>query len=114
MEAAMKSVIDENTSVSRAANKYGVPKSTLNNRISGKVCHGDKPSKVVKPYDNVRAKVPQLEEDSESASVKNSDSSEHTSTVARNDKAKEDQMSSQKLPKDKGNMPISRPIINKQ
>ena len=39
----MKSVIDENTPVSRAANKYGVPKSTLHDRISGKVCHGDKP-----------------------------------------------------------------------
>jgi len=28
MEATMKSIIDENTSVSQAANKYGVPKLT--------------------------------------------------------------------------------------
>ena len=27
----------------RAANKHGVPKSTLHDRISGKVKHGDKP-----------------------------------------------------------------------
>ena len=41
--AAMKSVIDENTPISRAAEMHGVPKSTLHNRISGNVTHGDKP-----------------------------------------------------------------------
>ena len=43
MVAAMKSVIDENTPVSRAAKMHGVPKSTLHDRISGNVIHGDKP-----------------------------------------------------------------------
>ena len=43
MKAAMKSIIDENTPVSRAAKIHGVPKSTLHDGISGKVCHGDKP-----------------------------------------------------------------------
>ena len=43
MKAAMKSVIDKNTPVSRAAKIHGVPKSTLHDRISGKVCHVDKP-----------------------------------------------------------------------
>ena len=37
MKAAMKSVIDENAPVSRAAKIHGVPKSTLHDRISGKV-----------------------------------------------------------------------------
>ena len=43
----------------------------------------DEPSKVIEPYDNATAKVPQFEEDSESATVKNNDSSENTSIVAR-------------------------------
>ena len=43
MEAAMSSVIDENTPILRAARKHGIPKSTLYVRISGKVKHGDKP-----------------------------------------------------------------------
>ena len=43
MKAAMKSVSDENTPVSQAAKIHGVPKSTLHDRISGKVYHGDKP-----------------------------------------------------------------------
>ena len=42
-EAAMKSVNDENTPILQAAKKHGVPKSTLHDRISGKVCHGNKP-----------------------------------------------------------------------
>ena len=37
MKAAMKSVTDENTPILQAAKKYGVPKFTLHNRISGKV-----------------------------------------------------------------------------
>ena len=43
MVAAMKSVVDENTPISRAAEMHGVPKSTLHDRISGNVTHGDKP-----------------------------------------------------------------------
>ena len=43
MVAAMKSVMDENTPISRAAEMHGVPKSTLHDRISGNVTHGDKP-----------------------------------------------------------------------
>ena len=43
MEAAINSVVDENTPVLRAARKYGIPKSTLHDRISGKVQHGKKP-----------------------------------------------------------------------
>jgi len=72
----------------------------------------DELSKVVELYDNTTAKTPQLEEDSESASVKCNDSSEDTSTVARNDKASEDEMNSQKLSKGKSNMPVSRPAVN--
>ena len=43
MENAMHNVIDKSMSLLRAANKHGVPKSTLHDRISGKVKHGDKP-----------------------------------------------------------------------
>ena len=43
MEAAISSVIDENTPILRAARKHGVPNSTLHDRISGKVKHGKKP-----------------------------------------------------------------------
>ena len=43
IETAMRSVLDENTPISRAARNHGVPKSTLHNRISGNVTHGDKP-----------------------------------------------------------------------
>jgi len=45
MEAAMRSVLDENTPtcIPRAARNHGVPKSTLHNRISRNVTHGDKP-----------------------------------------------------------------------
>ena len=42
MEAAINSVVDENTPVLQAARKYGIPKSTLHDRISGKVQHGKK------------------------------------------------------------------------
>ena len=41
MENAMHDVIDKNMPLLWAANR--VPKSTLHNRISGKVKHGDKP-----------------------------------------------------------------------
>ena len=43
MEAAISSVVDENTPILRAARKHGIPKSTLHDRISGKVEHGKKP-----------------------------------------------------------------------
>ena len=43
MVAAMKSIMDENTPISQAAEMHGVPKSTLHNRISRNVTHGDKP-----------------------------------------------------------------------
>ena len=43
MEAAISSVIDENTPILRAARKHGIPKSTLHDRISEKVEHGKKP-----------------------------------------------------------------------
>ena len=43
MVAAMKSVIDENTPILQAAEMHGVSKSTLQDRISGNVVHGDKP-----------------------------------------------------------------------
>jgi len=39
----MKAVTDENTPLSQAAKDHGVPFSTLHDRISGKVSHGDKP-----------------------------------------------------------------------
>jgi len=42
-EAAMKAVIDENTPISRAAKDHYVPVSTLHDKVSGKVSHGDKP-----------------------------------------------------------------------
>ena len=43
MVAAMKSVINENTPILRAAKMHSVPKSTLHDCISGNVVHGDKP-----------------------------------------------------------------------
>ena len=39
----MHDVIDKSMPLLRAANKHEVPKSTLHDRISGKVKHGDKP-----------------------------------------------------------------------
>ena len=39
----MKAVTDENTPISQAAKDHGVPVSTLHDRISGKISHGDKP-----------------------------------------------------------------------
>ena len=39
----MRSVLDENTPISRAVRNHGVPKSTLHDRISRNVTHGDKP-----------------------------------------------------------------------
>ena len=49
MEAAISSV-KEGCSVARAAVEYGVPRTTLNDRIAGKVKHGTKPGPV--PYLN--------------------------------------------------------------
>ena len=43
MEAAMSDVRIGKYSVLRAAKLYGIPKSTLHDRISGKVTHGQKP-----------------------------------------------------------------------
>ena len=43
MENAIHDVTDKSMPVLRAAKKHGVPKSTLHDRISGKVSHGDKP-----------------------------------------------------------------------
>ena len=39
----MNDVIDKSMPLLQAANKHGVPKSTLHDRISGKDKHGDKP-----------------------------------------------------------------------
>ena len=43
MENAIHDVTDRSMPVLRAAKKHGVPKSTLHDRISGKVSHGEKP-----------------------------------------------------------------------
>lgn len=48
MKAAMKSVIDDSLSANRAADLHGVPRSTLKDRLSGRVIHGTKPGP--KPY----------------------------------------------------------------
>ena len=48
MKAAMKSVIDDNLSANRAADLHGVPRSSLKDRLSGRVKHGTKPGP--KPY----------------------------------------------------------------
>ena len=40
MEKALQAVRLEGTSVRRAAEEYGVPRSTLGDRVSGRVCHG--------------------------------------------------------------------------
>ena len=47
MEAAISSV-KEGCAVARAAVEHGVPRITLNDRISGRVKHGTKPGPV--PY----------------------------------------------------------------
>ena len=39
----MKSVIDDSLSTNRAADIHGVPRSTLKDRLSGRVIHGTKP-----------------------------------------------------------------------
>ena len=39
----MKAVTDENSPTLQVAKKHGIPKSTLHDRISGKISHGDKP-----------------------------------------------------------------------
>ena len=43
MIAAMEFVEDGNGSINQAATVHGVPKSTLNDRLSGRVQHGSKP-----------------------------------------------------------------------
>jgi len=43
MENAIKDVVNGEVSVLRVAKDHGVPKSTLHDRISGKVSHGIKP-----------------------------------------------------------------------
>ena len=48
MKAAMKNVIDDSLSANRAADLHGVPRSTLKDRLSGRVIHGTKPGP--KPY----------------------------------------------------------------
>ena len=48
MMAAMVSVCRDGLSRNRAAQLHGVPRSTLNDRLSGRVMHGDKPGP--KPY----------------------------------------------------------------
>ena len=40
MTRAMKAVSEEGMSVRRAASEFNVPRSTLNDRINGKVVHG--------------------------------------------------------------------------
>ena len=42
MQRAMKSVLEEGLSVRKAAEHYDVPRSTLNDRIQGKVIHGSR------------------------------------------------------------------------
>ena len=43
MVAAMEAVKSGKISVNRAALEHGIPKTTLKNRISGKVIHGTNP-----------------------------------------------------------------------
>ena len=43
MTAAMKSVMDKNTTISWAAKMHGIPKLILHDHISGNVTNGDKP-----------------------------------------------------------------------
>ena len=40
MQKALEAVTDDGLSVRRAAIEYGVPRSTLGDRVSGRVCHG--------------------------------------------------------------------------
>lgn len=48
MLAAINSVVEDGLSQNRAANLHGVPRSTLKDRIAGRVIHGTKPGP--KPY----------------------------------------------------------------
>ena len=43
MKAALESVIKDGLSQNRAADLHGVPRSTLKDRLSGKVIHGTNP-----------------------------------------------------------------------
>ena len=40
MTGAMKAVVDGLFGINRAADEFGVPRSTLKGRLSGKVVHG--------------------------------------------------------------------------
>ena len=48
MQAAVDAVREDRMSVLRASQLYNIPKTTLHDRISGKVLHGSKPDS--KPY----------------------------------------------------------------
>ena len=48
MSAALNSVKTEGLSGNRSADLYGVPRSTLKDRLSGRVVHGTKPGP--RPY----------------------------------------------------------------
>ena len=48
MEAAMESALSGNMSINRAAELHGVPRTTLQDRLSGRVQHGKNPGPI--PY----------------------------------------------------------------
>ena len=43
MVAAINAVVEENSSINKAATEYGVPRTTLQDRITGRVLYGTKP-----------------------------------------------------------------------
>ena len=46
MRPAIEAVINGELGINRSAIQYGVPKTTLKDRISGRVQHGTKPGRV--------------------------------------------------------------------
>ena len=48
MLGALKSVSEGTMGVNRAATEYGVPRTTLKDRVSGRITHGSKSGR--KPY----------------------------------------------------------------